>query len=210
VRELETKNAGGRKKLMQAIARYLETLNVRAGVTLEPDLDSTGAALTESVIKLQEQRISSIRLIRKQSGGCASGEALRFQFKIQLSKALDGDVLSGLKARVEPIKEGKILGFFGGKITGVKWVGRKLADRLNQDPEISKSLLRCMQIWDEMELETAASSDSEISILGPWFTNPDTIISLYSPGRSYEEQNCVFGYKTADRIAGIIQKIVNG
>jgi hypothetical protein len=57
-----------------------------------------------------------------------------------------------------------------------------------------------------MEITTAAISSSEVVIFGPWFTNPNTIISLYSPDRSYEEQNCVFGYPTIDKIARLIQE----
>jgi len=209
VGELEIKNASERKKLMQAISRYLETLHIQSLIIQEPDLDSSEAALTTSGIKLKEQKISSIQLIKARSLACASGEALRFQFKIQLEKELPRELLSGLKTRLESIKEGKFLGLFGGKVVGVRWAGQGLADVLNRDQQISQTLLRCMQIWDEMELEIEASTAKEILIRGPWFTNPKTIISLYAPGKDYEEQNCVFGYKTADRIAGLIQEFIN-
>lgn len=207
--ELEIKNASERKKLMQAISRYLETLHIQSLIIHEPDIDSSEAALAISGIQLKEQRISSIQLIKAKSFACTSGEALRFQYKIQLEKELPDGLLSRLKARMEPIKEGKFLGLFGGKVVGMRWAGQGLAETLNQDQGISQTVLRCMQIWDEMELEIEASAAREILIRGPWFTNPNTIISLYAPGKDYEEQNCVFGYKTVDRIASLIQEFIN-
>jgi hypothetical protein len=209
VRELEIKNGIERKKLMQTIYGYLGTLQVQSMIIQEPDPDSTGADVTRSIIKLKGQRVNSIQLVKAKSFSCSSGEALRFQYRIQLAKELPRDLLSGLKTRVAPIKEGKILGLFGGKIVGVRWIGQRLADMLNRDPEISKTLLRCMQTWDVMEIEIEASS-KEVLISGPWFTNPNTIISLYAPGKEYEEQNCVFGYKTIDRIARLIQESLLG
>ncbi len=211
VRELEARNAIDRKNLMQAIFPYLGRLDVKAKLIQEPAFDSTGIAIMEPAIQLKDQRIDSIRVIRAGGSGCGdTGEALRFQYKLQLEKELPTEFLPKLKARTKTIKAGKVLGLFGGKIVGIKWTGQELADILNRDQEISEILLRCAQIWGEMELEIDAVSLSEIYISGPWFVNPKTIIALYSPGKSYEEQNCVFGYKTIDRISGLIQeKVLN-
>lgn len=206
MRELEVKSAADRKKLMQAIFHYLGRLGVKANLIQEPVFDSLGVTIMESVIQLKEQRIDSLRLIREGNLGCGSkGDVLRFQYNLRLDKELKTESIPELKARTKTVKEGKVLGLFGGKIVDVKWAGQELADILNQDTEISKVLLHCTQIWGEMELNIDAVSLSEICISGPWFVNPNTIIALYSPGKSYEEQSCVFGYKTIDRIAEIIQ-----
>ena len=207
VRELEARNTAGRNKLIQTISNYLDRSGVKAVVIHKPALDSFGLTITESVIQLKEQRIESINLFKMDSAGCGdSGEALRFQYKLRLEKEVPGETQPKLKAQTKTIKVGKVLGLFGGKVTDVKWTGQELADTLNKDPEISQVLLKCTKIWGEMEISTAAISSSEVVIYGPWFTNPDTIMSLYSPDRSYEEQNCVFGYPTIDKIARRIQE----
>lgn len=210
VRELETRQALQRKKLMQVIFRYLSQSGVKAELIQEPDLDSLGISVTEPAIQLKEQRIDSIRLFRARNSSCGdSGGLLRFQYKIQSKQDLPTEIASRLRAQTKTIKEGKVLGLFGGKIADVKWVGQEMAEILNQDSGLSKILLRCTQILGEMELTIDTKSSSEINISGPWFTNPDTIIALYSPDRSYEEQNCIFGYNVIDRIAQIIQEKVS-
>lgn len=207
VRELEARNASDRKNLMQTIFHYLSQSGVQGRLIQEPALDSFGVAVMEPAIQLREQNIDTIHLIRTGSSSCGSdGEALRFQYKLHLGKELSAELVPGLKARTKTIKQGKVLGLFGGKIVGVNWIGQKLADILNQDAEISEVLLRCAQLWGDMEMNIDAVSSTEIYISGPWFVNPKTIIALYSPGRSYEEQNCVFGYRTIDRIARLIRE----
>jgi hypothetical protein len=205
VRELEAKNAGDRKKLMQAIFRYLGQLEVKARLIQEPAVDSSGVSVVESIIELRDQKLDSIRLVSADSGG-----ALRFQFSIKLEKELQKDSVQKLEARTKTIKTGKVLGLFGGKAVDVKWVGQGLADSLNQDHEISQMLLRCTQLLGDMDYFISAASLSEVRISCPWFTNPNTIIALYAPGKIYEEQNCILGYETIDRIAQIIQgKVLN-
>jgi hypothetical protein len=207
VRELEARNTASRNKLIQTISNYLDRSGVKTVVIHKPALDSFGVTLTESVIQLKEQRIESINLFKMDSAGCGdSGEALRFQYKLRLEKEVPIEILPDLRAQTKTIKVGKVLGLFGGTVTEVKWTGQKLADILNHDTEISQVLLKCTQLWGEMEISIAAISSSEVVIQGPWFTNPNTIMSLYSPDRSYEEQTCVFGYQTIDKIARRIQE----
>ncbi len=206
VRELETRHAVERKKLMQVISNYLSQSGVKAVLTQEPALDSFGLSVTEPAIQLKEQTVDSIRLIRVGRSSCGeTGDVLRFQYKVKLEKELSPESSQRLKARTKTIKEGKVLGLFGGTIVGVNWTGQELSNTLNRDPEISEVLLRCTKIWGEMEINIEASR-SEFYISGPCFVNPNTIMSLYSPEKSYEEQNCVFGYKTIDRIAKLIRE----
>jgi hypothetical protein len=205
VRELEAKNAASRKKLMQTVLGYLGRLEVKASLVQEPALDSLGVSVLEPSITLKEQTINSIHLTRKYSPGCDTGEALRFQFRLRLDRDIPRATAAGLRVKTKIVKTGKVLGLFGGKIESVKWTGGELAETLNQDSQIAESLLRCARIWG-MELEVEAVSSSVISISGPWFFDSPTIISLYSAGREYEEQNCIFGYKTIERIAHIVRQ----
>jgi hypothetical protein len=211
VRELEARNASERKNLMQVIFQYLKRSDVNTKLIQEPSRDLLGIAIMEPAIQLKDHSIDSIRLVRAGGSGCGdTGEALRFQYKLHLEKEIPEELVSKLKARTKTIKVGKVLGIFGGKITGVKWNGQELADILNQDQAISAVLLQCSQIWGEMEFEIEAVSLSEVYISGPWFVNTKTILALYSSGKSYEEQNCVFGYKTIERVAKLIhEKILN-
>lgn len=209
MRELEARNTVKRKKLMQAICQYLSQSGVKARLVQESALDLSGIANTETAIQLQEQRIDAIYLTHMSNIGCGeNGEMLRFQYRIKMKKPLPPAIIPGLRARTKTVKTGKVLGLFGGKIAAVKWNGQELADILNRDMEVSDALLNCAQIWGEMEMNISPESLSEINIAGPWFVNPDTIIALYAPGRSYPEQDCVFGYRIADKIAELIHQII--
>jgi hypothetical protein len=206
VRELETRNAVDRKKLIQTISQYLNNSGVKSRLNQEPDLKSSDINVTDSFIQVEDQAIDSIRLIRRSSLSCGDDrDVLRFQFRIRLDKELPKEVISKLKAETKTVREGKVLKLFGGKVSGVKWIGQELAETLNRHSEISEALFRCTRSWGDMGLDIRAVSFTEISISGPWFTNPRTIIALYSSGKSQEEQDCVLGYKTIDMIARIIR-----
>ena len=194
---------------MQTISDYLGRSGVKSAVIHKTAVDSFGEAETEAVIQLQDQRIESIRLFKMPSAACgATGEALRFQYKLRWEKEIRGEILPRLRAQTKTIKVGKVLGLFGGRLKEVIWTGKDLAEKLNRDPQISQVLLKCTEIWGEMEITTEPVSSSEVLIYGPWFTNPNTITSLYSPGRNYDEQNCVFSYQVIDKIAGRIHEIL--
>jgi hypothetical protein len=209
VRELESKNANQRKRLMQAIDHYLVQSGYKTSLVQEPDLNSLGESITESAIQMYGQKIDSIRVFRINNAGCSdTGDILRFQYKINLEKSINKEHLSRLRARTKIIKTGKILGIFGGKIANVVWTGNELADILNRDTEISSILLHCAQIWGEMGIEIEAKASTELLISGPCFTNPETIIALYSRDKKYEEQNCVLSLSAVDRIAQHIPESV--
>jgi hypothetical protein len=203
--ELQANNSIERNKLMQAVSSYMGQLNVKAALVQEPVGESADMSSGEPVIQLKNQRIDSIRLVQGALSACGdNGEPLRFQYKIVTPKKFSNDFVNRLKARTKTLKTGKTLGLFGGKIVGVKWIGRELADILNQDREISAGLLHCAQIWGEGEFEIQAAGANEVYVASPWFINSKTIIALYSSTRTYDEQECVLGYKIADQIAGLI------
>jgi hypothetical protein len=209
VRELEARNTAGRNKLMQTISNHLERSGIATAVIQKPAMDSFGEAETETILQLQEQRIESIRLFKMASAGCGdAGEALRFEYKLRLEKEIPVEILPALRSQTKTIKVGKLLGLFGGRVKEVKWTGQELADALNRDQEISKVLLKCSEIWGEVEITITAISSSEVLIYGPWFTNPTNIISWYFSNHNDGEQNCVFDYQTIDKIASRIQEVL--
>ena len=209
VRELETRNAVARKKLMQAVSHHLEKTGIKCRIIQEPDIDSLGISLLEPAIQLEGRRVDSIRLGRVRNSSCGdAGQVLRFQYKLKPEKEIPPEFIPALKARAEIIKEGKVLGLFGGKITGIKWTGQKLADILNRDSQVMDGLLPCAHLWGKLDIEISAVSSSEINIWGPWFANPDAVRDLITEGDNDEEQHCFFGFATAERIAQLIQETV--
>ena len=191
---------------MQTIFGYLGRSGIKGRLIQETALDSSGISVLEPAIELKDQGINIIRLVRLHNYS-GSRNILRFQYEISLEKDLSGDLIKKLNARTKARKIGKMLGLFGGKVAGFTWTGQELADVLNRDTEILQGLLSCEQLWGGMVFDIEAISPSRIHILGPWIGDPGTIIELYSAGRSYEEQKCVFGYQTADKIARHIQKM---
>ncbi|HSW58341.1 MAG TPA: hypothetical protein VLH15_08065 [Dehalococcoidales bacterium] len=106
------------------------------------------------------------------------------------------------------VREGKVLNLFGGKVTGIKWVGQKLAEKLNQDPSIAADMMKCVESWNHMEFQVEPASAKEIHITGPRFTDPDRIAELYQSGFAEEIQCCLFGYRMLEKVAGHIKSDV--
>jgi hypothetical protein len=208
VRELEAKSAIERKKLMQTIFSFLGRSGINGKLIQEPALDSLGVSVMEPAIQLIDREIDIIRLFRMSGAGCGGSEnILRFQYELKMEKGLRNDFFKRLNARTKTIKTGKVMGLFGGRVVGYSWTGQELATVLNRDTELSEGLLRCDQLWGEMSFEIDATSPPDVHISGPWIGNPATVIQLYSPGREYEEQNCVLGLKTVEKIARHIKEL---
>jgi hypothetical protein len=198
VRELEARNALERKELMRALWEHLNETGVSSEMQSEPAINCLGAEVLEPVIHLKEQNLSKIRLVGIDGGGCGvPGDMLRFQYEVQPGKDLSTDEMKEINTFTRVIKEGKVLSYFGGKVVGIKWVGQKLAEALNQDKAIVDDLMRCVKI--------EAVSPSLVSITGPRFSNPGAIADLYHSENKEEIQCCAFGYAAMEKIAGHIK-----
>ncbi len=209
MRELAISSAAARKKLMQSIFRYLGRLNVKARLVQDPSPDADEIAVFESAIQLQEEILDTIRLVRVATGGgYSAGEVFRFQFTLPLNRELPVERAREFHAQTNMIKTGKFLGLFGGKITGFTWRGGALAAVLNSDAQLVEEISRCTQALGEMDFDIEVKSGREVSISGPYFVNPDTITALYSHAKDLAEQDCVFTYKIADRIAAVVRQLV--
>ena len=202
MRELEAKNAIERKQLMQSLFDYLSQTGIKAELQQEPATNLLGMSVLEPVIQLKEQNLNRIRLVGMDSGGCGvPGDILRFQYEIHLDKELSEEQMKDMSASTKVIKEGKVMNFFGGKVVGVKWVGQKLAEILNQDQSIADDLMKCVKSWSYMEFQIEAVSSRDVYITGPRFSDPGRITELYKSGMKEEIQCCIFGYKILEKIA---------
>jgi len=209
VRELEAKYAIERKNLMKSLFDYLRKTGIPAALQQEPDLNSLGVSVMESVIGLKGMKLDKIRLFSYDSGSCGvSGNILRFLFEVNLGKELSKEQVKDLNASTRLIKEGKVMKIFGGKVVGVKWTGQKLADVLNEDSSISDDFMKCIKSWNNLEFQIEADPSGEVYILGPWFSEPGNLAGLYKAGMKEDVQCCLFGISTVEKIAGHIQNSV--
>ena len=200
VRELESRNAGDRKKLIQAAAQYLARLGIKSRLVVEPVLDLLGTEVGEPTLQIKDQSIQTIRLAREVNVSCSGPDLLRFQFIFRREEVSGESPV--YQARTRTIKTGRFLGLFGGKTAGATWVGAPLADILNRDAEVNAALQHAIEVWGEPDLAIRVTP-AETAVSGPWFVNPSTIAALFAPGRQYAELECVFSYPTAARIIQI-------
>ncbi len=208
MRELEARNAFERKQLIQSLYEYLVQNHIKAEFQEEPAVGFLGESVLEPLVLLNEQNLTKIRLVGFVGGGCSvPGNILHFQYEIGLDIELSAKQMKEINANTELIREGKFGSLFGGKIVGIKWVGQRLAEKLNEDQSIADDLMRCVKSWNHLDFVIEAASPREVYITGPQFTNPGTITELYRAGNKEEIQRCVFGYTIVEKIAGHIKAI---
>jgi hypothetical protein len=206
--ELEIEGANERKKLMEVFCKYLQESGVEAELTSEKVTTYYDLTINEPVAKIKGRNIDTIRLNGVGSGGCdVPGYILRFQYEIHPEKQIQDEKIGQLTAETRLIKEGKVIGFFGGQVTGVKWEGGGLADKLNQDQGLAASMLKCVKSQDHLEFQIEGSP-SAIYIAGPRFVGEEYLKQLYESGLKEELRNCLFGFTIVEKIAEQIKKFV--
>jgi hypothetical protein len=209
VRELEAQSAVERKKLMQTLFDHLKEQGIEISLAEELSTNYLGMAFQESVIRLNKSPLNIIRLVGLDSDGCGvPGNILRFQYELRPSKNLSNELIEKVKAETQLIREGKVMGFLGGKVTGVKWSGQEIADILNRDSAISKAIFDCTKSWAYLEYNIQASAD-RVDILGPRFTDPERIMQLYLSELKNEVECCLFGFRMVERIAENISDFIS-
>jgi hypothetical protein len=208
VRELEAKNAAGRKELMQTLFEHLNETGVKAELQLEPAVNFLGEEVKEPVVVLNGQNLAKIRLAGVNGGGCSvPGDILRFQYEVNTTRKLAPDEVKQINSFTRVIKEGKVLNYFGGKVVGIRWEGQKLAEDLNRDQAIADNLKRCVKVWSYLEFQIEAVAPSLICIQGPRFSDAGAIADLYHSENKDEIQCCAFGFDSMEKIAGHIKAI---
>lgn len=208
VRELEAKKVIERQQLVQVIIGYLHSLGIDAFLVEDTSTDRFGGAISEPVIQLNGQSINRIRLKSTEFISCGiMGSVSRFHYEILLDKKLARKSNQKIRTKTKSIKEKKSFGLFGGRVVGINWVGRDLAELLNHDSNILKILLDCTKSLGEPEFRIQTKSPYSVEILGPRFIESQRIMDLLAVESKERFEKCVFGYRICDRIAKHIREL---
>jgi len=208
VRELEAKKAIERRQLVQVIMGYLHNLGIDVFLVEATSTDRFGGAISEPVIQLNGQSINRIRLTSTEFISCGIiGSVSRFRYEILLDKKFTRKSTQQIRTKTKPIKEKKKLGLFGGRVVGINWVGRDLAELLNHDANIVEILLDCTKSLGEPEFRIQTKSPYTVEILGPRFVEPQRIMDLLAVDSKERFEKCVLGYRICDRIAKHIREL---
>jgi hypothetical protein len=208
VKELEIQNAAERKRLMQALFNYLHESGIEVELASETATNYLDMSFQESIIQIKNKNLNTIRLVGTDSGGCGvPGEIMQFQYEIHYDRTVSDKLAEGVKAETRLMREGKVIGIFGGQITGVKWAGNKLAEILNKDSTITEAMLKCTRSWSHLEYNIQASG-SDVVILGPRFTDPERLMQLYETESKDDLEYCLFGFQTVEIIARHVKEFV--
>jgi hypothetical protein len=206
VQELEERNTYEKEILMRVYFNFLVQNGVKAELTREPATNSLEMPIQESVIHMKEHKVDRIRLAGSDGAGCGGPDSVtRFHYEINPDRELSPQQMKDINTVTDLIKEGKVLSFFGGKVVEVKWVGKSLAEALNNDKEIADNLLNCAKSWSHLDYNIGAVSPKEVYINGPRFINPGQIAQLFESNLKEEIKSCVFNYQTIEKIAGYIK-----
>lgn len=210
--ELAAKIEKERAQQLQGMLSYLKNIGAEATVVDENRTDSYGRSFTEAVIHLKGQTVDKIRLITAGYSGYDECRTLsRFSYEVILDKPLSGEPSKAFTARLEPIKDNKKLGLFGGKVTGVTWIGHDVAIRLNQDTDLSRLILASIEGGADTKYEIQQRSPSLVEIMGPAFLEPPPLVRLETLATSegQEKFNRLFGFEIYSRIARHIRDAVS-
>lgn len=207
--ELEKQNAADRKRLMQTLFNHLHQSGLEVELTNESAKNYLDMTFEESVIQIKNKNLNTIRVVGTDEGGCGvPGSIMQFQYEIHLNKTISNELAEKINAETRLVREGKFVGIFGGKVTGVKWAGSRLAEMLNQDSTINEAMLKCTKSWSNLEYKIQASG-AEAAILGPRFTDPDRLVRLYDTEMKSDLECCLFGFNIVEDIAKRIKELVS-
>jgi hypothetical protein len=199
-----------RRNLLETVLDYLHSVRVDAHLIEEPEPDVFGTTINEPVIKLTGRNIDAIRVTSADYFGCSAQDSIsRFHYEISLGKKVDSEMVREIGTRIEYQKENKTLGLFGGAITGIRWTGGKLADLLNNDKDISDVLLDCTKSPGNPEFQVQLKTLNTAVIMGPRFADLQRIQDMFKRGVKEGFEECVFGFKTSDKIAGHVKNLVD-
>jgi len=197
------------RQLMEAVTSYLRGLEVNAVISEETSTDMYAGAVNEPVLHLTGRRINKIRLASPGYVSCNTlSRVYRFQYEINLDKKLSRGASRQISANTKSIKENKKFGLFGGKVVAINWVGGELADNLNRDSDVLKTLLDCTNLLGNPEFRVYMKDPSTVVILGPRFVETRLLIELFRSGLKERQGGCVFGFSICDRIAKQVREFV--
>lgn len=187
---------------MQSVYDYLKKSGKEAELGEEQVYNQDGLLLNEQVIKMHNQPIQSLSLYVADGISCAvTGGILRFHYLIKLPGGFKTGEPGRLTAATRLVKENRVVGLFGGKITAVKWTGKELAEILNKDEELNRILLGCATTTGEIDFTIDTLGPDEVHIWGPRFSDPIRLSAQFKAMEGRKDHECIFCIDTIDRIA---------
>ncbi len=194
---------------MQSVYDYLRKNGKEAELGEEQTYNQEGLLLNEPVIQLRNQPIQSLSLYVADGISCAvTGGILRFHYLIKLPRDFKKSEAAQLTAATRLMKENRVVGLFGGKISAVKWTGKELAETLNKDDELNRILLGCATTTGEIDFTIDTLGPDEVHIWGPRFSNPIRLSAQFKAMEGRQGHECIFCIDTIDRIAKHILQLV--
>jgi hypothetical protein len=194
---------------MQSVYNYLRKSGKEAELVEEETFNIEGLSLNEPVIRLHNQPVTSVSLYTAEGISCSiTGGILRFHYLIKTARNFKPGEGARLTASTRLIKENRLLGLFGGKVTAVKWSGRDLAAILNQDEVLNRTLLGCAATTGEIDFTIDTLGPDEVHIWGPRFSDPLRLSAQFKALEGQKEHACIFCIETVDRLAGHIRELI--
>ncbi len=196
---------------MQSVYDYLKKSGKEAELGTEAVYSPDGLIMDEPVIVLSSQPIQSLSLYVADGISCAAtGGILRFHYLVKLPREFKPGEAALLTASTRAVKENRVAGLFGGKISGVKWAGKNLAEALNKDESLNRILLGCATTTGEIDFTIDTLGSDEVHIWGPRFSDPLRLRDRFKAMEGLKEQECIFCFDTINRIATHIQDLISG
>jgi hypothetical protein len=128
------------RKTAEAIAEFLQGKGIEAEVVETPAEGSLVEVQIEVQLTGQNIKVIIPRVRTYGTTGSAGGTYL--EIKVLIDKSLDKQTKKALSAKTKVVKERSLRTIvLNGKITAVKWVGGGIAGILNNDFELSKTLV---------------------------------------------------------------------
>jgi len=155
---------------LHELTLYLQKKGIDTTLNKEPAIDYFGRDTEEAVLQLAGQSLQEIRLYARIYG---TGLIIyRFYYDLLFDTKLSPEMCRSIATKVKPVKEDKVIGLFGGKLVGIKWLGRDVAAQLSSDNNLLSRLLDYAGYFDVGQIRIYAESSSRVRVLGPRLVVP--------------------------------------
>lgn len=149
---------------LAALVQHLHSKGVGARLALESRKGLFGGDTAYPVILPAGQEVDRLEVRRYEAHG---SYWFSCHFGLLLDEPLAEESREAVGARTEVIKKHRLLGMFGDKIVGIRWVGGRISEALNQDTDISKMLVDLAQDWRVRKVLISPQGEATVGIVCP-------------------------------------------
>lgn len=213
VKGLEEKQARDKETYLGKLAAFLRSAGIDATFDHEKVLNFYDSIMEdEPVVKIAGQNITRILLRTRILNSCGLWQSISFfDYETPVRNGRPTGLTGKVKVRVRPVKQGRILGIFGGKVAAVHWTGGMLAQILSDDRDLSETLLSTSVNHGYPDIMIQFRDDSLAEISGPQFDAPPHFLRdvLSYPVLPPQEDDLFHVFELYNRIAGHLNDIAN-